>query len=357
MNPVVAEVRGLSMRFGDGSHAVHALDHVDLLVRGGEVVGLVGESGSGKSTLGRCLLRLLRPTAGSVTIEGNDITEWPERRLRRMRARMTMVRSSDPYSALNPRMSVRRLIEEPLKLHTPLRGAALRAEAVRLAERVHLSRAQTDRAPGELSGGQLQRVCIARAVATEPALIVLDEPTSSLDLSVRAGILDLLAEIRAETGAAMALFITHDLATLRVIADRVAVLYLDGMCWRKDQDGARVMDAPSHPYHAGAAVRAFAGPDPEVRPRRMAGSRAKIPSPMARPPAAARFRLRCPLVEPRCRTGRPPLLTSGLRIKPPRACAWWTAATGSSCDAEDLYANSVPADRHGAGLSHDCPLH
>ncbi len=304
MNPVVAEVRGLSMRFGDGSHAVHALDLVDLLVRGGEVVGLVGESGSGKSTLGRCLLRLLRPTAGSVTIEGNDITEWPERRLRRMRARMTMV-FQDPYSALNPRMSVRRLIEEPLKLHTPLRGAALRAEASRLAERVHLSRAQTDRAPGELSGGQLQRVCIARAVATEPALIVLDEPTSSLDLSVRAGILDLLAEIRTETGAAM-LFITHDLATLRVIADRVAVLYLGHVL--EEGPTARVMDAPSHPYTQ-ALLSAHLPADPEVRPRRIR-LEGEIPSPMARPPRCP-FQTRCPLVEPRCRTGRPPLLTSG----------------------------------------------
>ena len=253
---------------------------------------------------GRCLLRLLRPTAGSVTIEGNDITEWPERRLRRMRARMTMV-FQDPYSALNPRMSVRRLIEEPLKLHTPLRGAALRAEAVRLAERVHLSRAQTDRAPGELSGGQLQRVCIARAVATEPALIVLDEPTSSLDLSVRAGILDLLAEIRAETGAAM-LFITHDLATLRVIADRVAVLYLGHVL--EEGPTARVMDAPSHPYTQ-ALLSAHLPADPEVRPRRIR-LEGEIPSPMARPPGCP-FQTRCPLVEPRCRTGRPPLLTSG----------------------------------------------
>jgi oligopeptide/dipeptide ABC transporter ATP-binding protein len=202
-------------------------------------------------------------------------------------------------------MSIRRLIEEPLKLHTPLRGAALRAEAVRLAERVHLSRAQIDRAPGELSGGQLQRVCIARAVATQPALIVLDEPTSSLDLSVRAGILDLLAEIRVETGAAM-LFITHDLATLRAIADRVAVLYLGHVL--EEGPTERVMDAPAHPYTQ-ALLSAHLPADPAVHPRRIR-LEGEIPSPMARPEGCP-FQTRCPLVEPRCRAGRPPLLTVG----------------------------------------------
>jgi oligopeptide/dipeptide ABC transporter ATP-binding protein len=292
------------MHFGDGRHAVHALDRVDLRVHRGEVLGLVGESGSGKSTLGRCLLRLLRPTAGSITIEAQDITAWPERRLRPLRARMTMV-FQDPWSALNPRMSIRSLIEEPLKLHVPLGRAARRAEAERLAERVHLSRAHLDRTPSELSGGQLQRVCIARAVATRPALIVLDEPTSSLDLSVRAGVLDLLAEIRAETAVAM-VFITHDLAMLRAIADRVVVLYL-GRVLEEGPIGT-VMEAPAHPYTQ-TLLSAHLPADPAIRPKRivLAG---EIPSPIDRP-AGCPFQTRCPLVEPRCRSGRPPLLTAG----------------------------------------------
>jgi len=304
MSAVVAELSGLDMRFGEGSRAVHALDKVDLRLRQGEVLGLVGESGSGKSTLGRCLLRLLRPSGGQVTVDGQDITGLTERRLRRMRARMTMV-FQDPWSALNPRMSIRRLIEEPLALHMPLDRAARRAEAERLAERVHLARAQLDRTPAELSGGQLQRVCIARAIATRPSLIVLDEPTSSLDLSVRAGILDLLAEIRAETGAAM-VFITHDLATLRLIADRVAVLYLGRML--EEGPTAAVMGQPSHPYTQ-ALLSAHLPADPDTTPRRIR-LEGEIPSPTNRPEGCP-FQTRCPLVEPRCRSGHPPMLQAG----------------------------------------------
>ena len=307
--PIAAEVCNLGMRFGRPPTLVHALDGVDLRVHRGEVVGLVGESGSGKSTLGRCLLRLLRPTSGNVIVDGQEITDWPERRLRRLRANMTMV-FQDPWSALNPRMSIRRLIEEPLKLHRPLRAAARRAEAERLAELVHLSRAQLERTPSELSGGQLQRVCIARAVATSPTLIVLDEPTSSLDLSVRAGILDLLHEIRVGTGAAM-VFITHDLATVRLIADRVAVLYLGQML--EQGPVANVMDAPAHPYTQ-ALLSAHLSADPGMRPQRIRLT-GEIPSPVNRP-SGCPFQTRCPLAEPRCRTTRPPMLDVG-----PQHCA------------------------------------
>lgn len=300
-----ASVHGLDMRFGEGPRAVHALDGVTLAVRTGEVLGLVGESGSGKSTLGRCLLRLLRPSAGSVTVAGRDITVLPERALRPMRAEMTMV-FQDPWSALNPRMSIRRLIEEPLKLHKRLGAEARRAEGERLAAQVHLSLAQLDRTPAELSGGQLQRVCIARAVATRPQLMVLDEPTSSLDLSVRAGILALLAEIRAVTGTAM-VFITHDLSTLRIIADRVAVLYLGRVM--EVGGAAAVMDRPAHPYTQ-ALLSAHLSADPDQRTQRthLTG---EIPSPIDRPPGCP-FQTRCPVVEARCRTGRPPLLTAGV---------------------------------------------
>ena len=302
--PLAADLRGLGMRFGAGSGALHALDDVNLQVHAGETLGLVGESGSGKSTLGRCLLRLLRPTSGSVQVAGSTITDWPERRLRPMRAQMTLV-FQDPWSALNPRMSVRRLIEEPLRLHTALRGVALRRAAEQLADRVHLSLGHLDRTPSDLSGGQLQRVCIARAIATRPALIVLDEPTSSLDLSVRAGILDLLGEVRAETGAAM-VFITHDLATLRLIADRIAVLYLGRIV--EIGPAAAVMDDPAHPY-AQVLMSAHLPADPAIRPRRIR-LQGEIPSPLDRPPGCP-FQTRCPLVEPRCRQAMPPLVAAG----------------------------------------------
>ena len=298
--PVVASVEGLAMHFGP----VHVLQQVSLALRQGEILGLVGESGSGKSTLGRCLLRLLRPAGGRVTVAGQDITAWPESRLRALRADMTMV-FQDPWSALNPRMRIRSLIEEPLLLHTRLSRAERRTRAEALADSVHLSSAQLDRTPDALSGGQLQRVCLARAIATRPKLIVLDEPTSSLDLSVRAGILALLAELRAATGAAM-LFITHDLATLRLIADRVAVLYLGRIAEIGPAD--LVLGDALHPYTQ-ALLSAHLPADPGLRSRRI-HLQGEIPSPLARPAGCA-FATRCPIAEPRCRTAPPPLFDTG----------------------------------------------
>ena len=291
----VASVQGLHMRFG----RLHALDDVHLDIRPGEVLGLVGESGSGKSTLGRCFLRLLQPSAGRVVVGGDDITTWPERRLRPMRGQMTLV-FQDPWSALNPRMTARQLIEEPLLL-AGVDRAARREEAARLARRVHLSPTHLDRRPGGLSGGQLQRVGIARAIATKPRLIVLDEPTSSLDLSVRAGILDLLAELRAETGVAM-LFITHDLGTLRLIADRIAVLYLGRVV--ELGPAASIMDDALHPYTQ-TLLSAHLPADPAQQPHRIR-LEGEIPSPLARPPGCP-FVTRCPLAEPRCEAAPPPL--------------------------------------------------
>ncbi len=295
----VAAVQGLHMRFGP----LHALDDVDLAIRPGEVLGLVGESGSGKSTLGRCFLRLLQPSAGRVSHGTDDITTWPESRLRRLRGEMTLV-FQDPWAALNPRMTARRLIEEPLLL-AGMDRAARREEAARLARRVHLSPDHLDRRPTGLSGGQLQRVGIARAIATKPRLIVLDEPTSSLDLSVRAGILDLLAELRAETGVAM-LFITHDLGTLRLIADRIAVLYLGRIV--EQGPAMRVMDDALHPYTQ-TLLSAHLPADPARTPQRIR-LEGEIPSPLARP-AGCPFVTRCPLAEPRCGDAPPPLFNAG----------------------------------------------
>jgi oligopeptide/dipeptide ABC transporter ATP-binding protein len=270
----------------------------------GEILGIVGESGSGKSTLGRCVLRLIEPTAGSISFAGRDLRALSASRLRVTRADMQIV-FQDPWSALNPRLSIRSLIEEPLRLHSKLRGRELRARAEELADRVRIDGPMLDRFSSDLSGGQLQRVCIARAIATEPKLIVLDEPTSSLDVSIRAGILELLHELRAELNVA-AVFISHDLATLRLISDRIAVLYLGQIV--ETGPSAAVFDRPAHPYTA-ALMSAHLSPDPRQRGRR-AFLKGEAPSPIDLPPGCY-FAPRCPLVRDDCLSARPQLVPAG----------------------------------------------
>jgi len=266
----------------------------------GETLGLVGESGSGKSTIGRCVLRLAAPTGGRIAFQGTDITHAPERRLRPLRGKMQIV-FQDPWSALNPRMTARALIEEPFRLHTPVSAAERRERAESLGARVRLPGRMLDRYPAELSGGQLQRVCIARAIATDPALIVLDEPTSSLDLSVRAGILDLLFELKESIRAAM-LFITHDLGTLQLIADRIIVLYLGRVV--EEGPARTIFAAPAHPYTQ-ALISAHLPADPAVplARHRLSG---EVPSALRLPPGCA-FAGRCPVAVARCREAVPPL--------------------------------------------------
>lgn len=300
----VLQVRGLVKRFGDPPRQVHALNGVDIDLAAGEILGVVGESGSGKSTLGRCVLRLIEPTAGSISFAGSDLRVLGADRLRTMRASMQMV-FQDPWSALNPRLSIRSLIEEPLRLHSALRGRALRAKAEALADRVRIDGNMLDRFPSDLSGGQLQRVCIARAIATEPKLIVLDEPTSSLDVSVRAGILELLHELRTELNVA-AVFISHDLATLRLISDRIAVLYLGQIVETGPSDA--VFNRPAHPYTA-ALMSAHLSPDPRERGRR-AMLKGEAPSPIDLPQGCY-FAPRCPLVRDDCLAARPQLVDAG----------------------------------------------
>jgi oligopeptide/dipeptide ABC transporter ATP-binding protein len=299
MSQPVLRVEGLSKRFAaPGGAVVQAVNDVSFTLMPGETLGLVGESGSGKSTLGRCVLRLIAPTAGRVFFRGEDIAQAPESRCRPLRAAMQMV-FQDPWGALNPRMTARALIEEPLLLHTKLGRAERRDEAERVGLRVRLPAAMLDRYPSELSGGQQQRVCIARAIATKPALIVLDEPTSSLDLSVRAGILDLLAELKEETGAAM-LFITHDLGTLRLMADRVMVMYLGRVV--EEAAGQAIFDQPGHPYTQ-ALMSAHLPADPTARLARHV-LRGEIPSPINLPPGCG-FASRCPVALPACREAAP----------------------------------------------------
>lgn len=240
MNTVLS-VRHLVHSFPSG---VKAVNDVSFDIAPGETLGLVGESVSGKSTIGLLVTRLLASTGGTIVFEGQDITRLSPAALRPLRASLQIV-FQDPWGALNPRMTIGRLLEEPLTLHGTMAGAERMAEVRLLAERVRLPGATLHRYPHELSGGQLQRVSIARAIANRLRLIVLDEPTSSLDLSVHAGILQLLDELQRETGVAM-LFISHDLETVRLVSHRVAVLYLGRVA--EEAPAEALFANPAHPY-------------------------------------------------------------------------------------------------------------
>jgi len=301
---MILAARNLVKRFAVGGHEVHAVNGVDLDIAPGEAVGLVGESGSGKSTIGMLVTRLIPTTAGSIRFNGREITSLAEPEMRALRAQLQIV-FQDPWGALNPRMRIGRALEEPLRLHTQLETGPRLARVRELAEKVNLPLAVLERFPNELSGGQLQRVCIARALATGPKLIVLDEPTSSLDLSVRAGILQLLDEIRRSFGVAI-LFISHDLETVELITDRLLVLYLGSVV---EQGATRALFAkPAHPYTQ-TLLSANLPPDPEARLARhpVIG---ETPSPIDLPVGCA-FASRCPVAIPSCRSAKPPATPLG----------------------------------------------
>jgi oligopeptide/dipeptide ABC transporter ATP-binding protein len=292
--PVLA-VEDLAKRFpaGKSGRFVNAVNGVSFSIRPGETLGMVGESGSGKSTIGRAILRLTEPSAGKITFLGRDITHIAPKQVRPLRRDMQMV-FQDPWSALNPRMRVGHLIAEPMKLHMEMARSERRDRTEALARRVRLSREFLTRYPSGLSGGQLQRVCIARAIATNPKLIVLDEPTSSLDLSVRAGILELLAELRSETQAAL-LFISHDLGTIKLISDRIVVLYLGKVV--EEANTEALFERPAHPYTQ-ALLSANLPADPSVRVTRLM-LKGEVPSPIDLPSGCA-FHTRCPVAIGAC---------------------------------------------------------
>jgi oligopeptide/dipeptide ABC transporter ATP-binding protein len=299
MNTPVLSVLDLVKRFPAGRGApVNAVNGVSFEIGAGESLGLVGESGSGKSTLGLLATRLLSPTAGRIVFDGRDIGTLSDRELRPMRTALQIV-FQDPWGALNPRMTIARALEEPLQLHTTLDPAARKARVRNLVDRVRLPMATLGRYPHELSGGQLQRVSIARAIATMPKLIVLDEPTSSLDLSVRAGILQLLEDIRRETGAAL-LFISHDLDTIELVTDRVLVLYLGSVV--EQGPTGEIFSNPSHPYTQ-TLLSAHLPPDPDATLARVP-VHGEIPSAINLPPGCL-FASRCPAALAQCRLGRP----------------------------------------------------
>ncbi len=283
---------------------VRAVDGVDLEVRAGESYALVGESGSGKTTLGRCLMRLIEPTAGKVQFDGTELMALSASELRRCRRHFQMI-FQDPYGSLNPRLSVQRTIEEPLIVHQIGSREDRARRVAELLDTVGLPPSAATRYPHEFSGGQRQRVGIARALASEPKLLIADEPVSALDVSVQAQIVNLLADLQRDLGLSL-VFIGHDLAVVEQLADRVAVMYLGQIV--EEARSERLFAAPQHPYTV-SLLSAIPRPEPRRKGGRivLAGD---PPNP-AQPPPGCRFHTRCPIAIERCRTEAPALVQLG----------------------------------------------
>jgi oligopeptide/dipeptide ABC transporter ATP-binding protein len=295
-----------------------AVDHVSLGVRDGETLGVVGESGSGKSTLARCILQLERPSGGTVTFDGRELTTLGGRELRGVRRLLQMV-FQDPAASLNPRLRVGYTVAEPVRLHGLRKGGvAVGARVEELLRAVGLGPEHLDRYPHQLSGGQQQRVAIARALACEPRLVALDEPTSALDVSVQAALLALLRDLQARLGLAY-LFISHDLAVVSAMAGRLMVMYLGQVV--EEGAAAELLARPRHPYTQ-ALVSAVPRDTPWAEPARLVVA-GEPGSSLARA-AGCRFAPRCPWAVGRCREEPQPLRPVGAG----HAAACWRAAAG-----------------------------
>jgi peptide/nickel transport system ATP-binding protein len=279
---------------------VNAVSKVSLDVRPGETLGLVGESGCGKSTTGRAVMQLVRPVSGSVRFDGRDLTTLSGESLRQTRPKLQMI-FQDPISSLNPRRRVRDIVREGLDIWKIGDDASRKAKVREVLETVGIDAdVAGPRRPHEFSGGQCQRISIARAVATDPKLIICDEPVSALDVSVQAQILNLLQDMKSRYGLTL-IFIAHDLAVVKNVSDRVAVMYLGKICEVAGPDD--LYEAPAHPYTA-ALLSAIPVPDPTVQRAERAGVGGEIPSPLA-PPSGCRFRTRCPRATELCAQEEP----------------------------------------------------
>ena len=318
---------------GRPTRLVRAVEDISFEVAAGETLALVGESGCGKSTVGRLALRLVEPTAGTVTFDGEDVTALNGGDLRWFRRQAQLV-FQDPYGSLNPRMTVGQTLAEPLMLHTGLGAKARSARVAALLDLVGLRAEHAQRYPHEFSGGQRQRIAIARALAAEPKLIVCDEPVSALDVSIRAQVLNLLQELQQRLGLAY-IFISHDLAVVKHIADRVAVMYLGRIV--ETAPAAHLFAEPRHPYTQ-ALMSAIPVPAPNSRRvrRLLPGD---PPNPI-NPPAGCHLHPRCPHVAELCRVAAPALQSAGetslTGLSHAVACHRWR-------DVQDLTSQARPA--------------
>lgn len=309
MNDSILSVRGLVKHYeksrtvvermlGKPRSVVHAVNNVSLDVGRGETLGLIGESGCGKSTLGRTVLRLHEPTAGRIRFDGHDVTGLDARSLMRLRSRMQIV-FQDPYASLNPRKTVREIVGMPLLIQGMADPAQRNERVHAMLRRVGLRDDQFGRYPHQFSGGQRQRIGIARALISHPDLVVCDEPVSALDVSIKAQILELLSELKAELGLTY-LFISHDIAVVAHLADRIAVMYLGEIV--EVGPTADIMQSPKHPY-----TRALMSAVPRVEAhgrRQRIVLKGDLPSPLA-PPSGCKFHTRCPDAMPLCANQAP----------------------------------------------------
>lgn len=303
----VLEVSNLSKRFavtgmmGGTVGTVHAVDDVSFDIRAGETLGLVGESGCGKSTVGKMVMRLLEPSDGRIVLEGTDITRASYRAMRPLRRRVQMI-FQDPNGSLDPRQRAGDIVGEPLLVHGIGSAAERKARVAELFARVGLRRDQMGSVPSGFSGGQRQRLAIARALALNPSLIVADEPVSALDVSIQAQVVNLMADLQKEFGLAY-LFVAHDLGIVQHISDRVAVMYLGRIV--EIGETAAIYGDPGHPYTR-ALMDAVPRPDPSRRTAQLKVPKGEVPSPLD-PPSGCAFHPRCPLATGICRSERPAL--------------------------------------------------